>query len=220
MNQERMDSAMTPKPLDEREAMKFASMVDPNVGLKDSFIAALRSMRAENPAKGVSSRDRMWGRPNLKMIGGKEIDVNDPDQLEPNFEEYVRSLNEMVDPAGRKIFHWGVDANGEYLGYLGLWSELPPERQNVNGHITLELRPSARGADLGNAEAMMEWAYAQEKEWGVDEVMFTCSPDNKGTLGLIHRLEVKGYALREVPGVFNEEQKKQKLKFYQETIKS
>ncbi len=207
------------------ESMKFAGMVAPSAALKDSFLSSLRSMRAENPVKGVTSSDRLWRdkdgkeKKNLQVIGGQQIDVNNPDELEPHFDDFVAYLESQIDAAGNKVMHWGVDGNGEYIGYMGVYKVLPPERQNVNGHITLELRPSARGAELGNAEAMMEWAFAEEAAAGNQEVMYTCSPDNKGTLGLIRRLAVKGYALREAEGAYNKEQGKQKLKFYQKTTK-
>ncbi len=196
------------------ESMKFAGMVAPSAALKDSFLSSLRSMRAENPVKGVTSSDRLWRdkdgkeKKNVQVIGGQQIDVNNPDELEPHFDDFVAYLESQIDAAGNKIMHWGVDGNGEYIGYMGVYKVLPPE-----------LRPSARGAELGNAEAMMEWAFAQEADAGNQEVMYTCSPDNKGTLGLIHRLEARGYALREEEGVYNKEQGKQKLKFYQKTTK-
>ncbi len=203
------------------EQMDFGAMVEPSDAYKESFLAALRSLRVPYLKKGEQKIDRAWV--NKITLDGVELDANDPDQLEAHFSAFVDSLKAKVDDEGRKVIFWAVDQEGKYIGYVNVWGKLTDARRKAGGQLSIEVRPEARGGknqakwtDLPVIK-MTEWSLAKLKEYGNDEIMYSCSEENaRGESAGLRRL---GYAVRDGGTFLNEFQKKMKQIFWVATTK-
>lgn len=139
----------------------MAKLVRPSIVYRSSYLEALEEYRFEGGDAGPS--------PSLLRVP----------QL---FERYVADILAGADharprPRGHVPYTmlWWVEGV-VYLGRLSVRHELTSELEAVGGHVSYDVRPSARRQ--GHGTAMLAAALPVGAELGIAELLVTCEPTN------------------------------------------
>lgn len=140
-------------------------LVRPDVAYQASYIAAMREFKAE----------KLWHYTDL-----------DIEQMDANFEDYVRTLHmrEHTVPAGwvTETVMWAVDDAG-FIGRISFRHYLTDALRRFGGHIGYEVRPTRRKE--GHGTAMLREMLPIARAKGLQMVMLTCDTTNIGSQKII-----------------------------------
>jgi predicted acetyltransferase len=146
----------------------MASLITPDVRLKDSFLTAM----AEFAAEGRTGDGSGIGRDLERWTGRWETDEG--------FAAYVAERvaeRESVADADWVLCTnlWWVEGE-EYIGRMSIRHELNDWLSEVGGHIGYDVRPSARRQ--GHATAMLRAALPVAYGLRIHPLLITCDADN------------------------------------------
>jgi predicted acetyltransferase len=152
-------------------------LVDPDVALKDSFLAAMAEFAAEGRAGDGSG----IGRDLQEWTGRWESD----DGFAAYVAEKLAERSGVADPDWVLCTNlWWVDDTG-YIGRMSIRHELNDWLSEVGGHIGYDVRRSRRRE--GHATAMLAAALDVARDLGIDRALLTCDEDNVGSRLVIER---------------------------------
>ena len=155
----------------------MAALVDPDLALKDSFLAAMGEFAEE----GRSGDGSGIGRDLEQWTGRWESDGG--------FAAYVaEKLDEREHLADRDWVLctnlWWVDEAG-YIGRMSIRHTLNDWLADVGGHIGYDVRRSRRRE--GHATAMLAAALPVARDLGIEKALLTCDEDNIASRLVIER---------------------------------
>jgi predicted acetyltransferase len=169
----------------------MAWLSEPVVGVRESFLAAMREFAAEGR-----------GAPTDRTMVGDEIRDHAATWSSPDgFAGYVRQLRgQAAEDAPRPEWFvpcttlWWVEGT-DYLGRIAVRHRLTDRLLEVGGHIGYDVRPTARRR--GHATAMLAAALPVAAGLGIESALVTCDSDNVGSRRVI---EANGGVLEDERG--------------------
>jgi predicted acetyltransferase len=165
----------------------MSALVVPDVGLKESFLAAMAEFADEGRAgdrSGIGNDLEHW-------TGTWESDEG--------FAAYVAErVAERDGPVRKDWVHctnlWWVEGS-EYIGRMSIRHELNDWLSEIGGHIGYDVRRSRRGE--GHATAMLAAALPVAHDLGIKRALLTCDDDNIASRLVIER---NGGVLEDIRG--------------------
>jgi predicted acetyltransferase len=155
----------------------MAVLIDPDVRLKDSFLAAM----AEFADEGRTGDGSGIGQDLERWTGSWETDEG----FAAYVAEKVAERERLLVPDWVLCTNlWWVD-EGAYIGRMSIRHELNDWLREVGGHIGYDVRRSRRGQ--GHATAMLAAALEIADGLGIERALVTCDDDNVASRIVIER---------------------------------
>jgi predicted acetyltransferase len=155
----------------------MAELITPEVGFKDSFLAAMAEFAAEGRAgdgSGIGHDLQRW-------TGRWESD----DGFAAYVGERIAERDRVVEPGWVLNTNlWWVEGE-EYIGRMSIRHELNEMLADVGGHIGYDVRRSRRRQ--GHATAMLAAALPIARDLGIAKALLTCDVDNVASRLVIER---------------------------------
>ncbi|MCS6837093.1 MAG: GNAT family N-acetyltransferase [Anaerolineae bacterium] len=109
-----------------------------------------------------------------------------PAMLERHFAQYVQMLlSKATEPAAGMVAqndYWLI-ADSEVVGRCGVRHELNAALLRYGGHISYDVRPSARRRGYGLRQCQL--ALGKAHDLGITRALITCDDDNLGSIRII-----------------------------------